>query len=426
MGLANSGDVVIVGTDCAQTFIEYLLHITGVSDVLTLSHRADCDLDAYLSSESVFSGLPCDPLWESARQRQPVLSPYMQSAAVYIAARKAGITVDKSDWKLAVEDRLIERMNDKALFYKECKKLRIPVPEHWTVTTDEVARATIDLLKSGCGPLYIRPTRSGGTVGNITVDRVDSTYALYERGIRTKSESDFTKEIRQIVNSGFWSEYLIAKLMQLVASPGTLFFANDKRVDVISHTYQILDTNRFFLGFVYPIKDKSMQRHCCAIEKFIQQLIEPYRTQGYRGFGNIDWMVTKDGELVVAERNARQTAVVVPLMIANKLSRANSKESTMVAPNLTILTRDALEIEEPASFEEIYAILHKANVLYEQNRRNEGVIITMPPLPRYGINTVSFIVIGHSASSTHRYYIRTLHALGHELEDLLFKHPIDS
>jgi hypothetical protein len=426
VGLANSGDIVVVEIGCSQAFIEYILNITGATDVLILHHKASRDMDTYISAESIFSELHHAPIWDVAQQRRPGLSPYIRSVAVYVAARAAGITIPEDDWKLVVENHLFERMNDKSLFHKECKESGIPVPKHWVVSSDELVGATIDLLTRGYGPLYIRPTKSGGMVGNITVDLINSEYVVREHGIRIQSETDFVKEIQQIVNSGFWNEYVIAKLMELVASPGTLFFANDECVKIISHSSQRFDTSQRFLGFVYPIKDEEVKRHFSTIETSLQHLIEPWRRRGYRGFGNIDWMVTKDGEMLVAERNIRQTAVVAPLMIVNKMSRADTTESTMIAPPLSVLTRDALEIEGPTSFETVYATLHKANVLIEQNGYSEGVIITMPPLPRLGINAISFMTLGSSVSSAYEYYDRTLKALGHEEEESLGRYPIDS
>lgn len=424
VGLAKPGDIIAVSADCSLAFIEYMLRITQASDVISLRYPVSRDPRTYLDSHSIFDGLVRDPQWETVQQRGPVLSPYMKSAAIYETARSSGIPVSQSEWKAAVTDRLTESMNDKALFYQECSKAGIPVPLHWVVSSKELTRCVIDLLKVRQSPLYIRQTRSGGTIGNIAVERIDSKYLIPEFSARTLNDSEFVQVLQQFIKTSFWDEFIITEILDLYASPGTLFYADDADVTVICHTYQILNRNRLFVGFTYPIEDETISQHFHSIEQCVRLLIEPWRQLGYRGYGNVDSMITKDGEIFFAERNARQTAVLLPLTIANTLSGTTTGIPFIVAPPLSICTRDIVDLERASTFEEVYAHVGRKKLLLEQNKHGEGVIITIPPSPRFGLNGVGIMAVGSNLSTAYEIYSRALYELASEESNLLFHHKI--
>ncbi len=423
VGLAKRGDIIAVSSDCSYAFIEYMLRTTQASDVLSLRYPVSRDPRTYLDSHSVFDGLACDPRWKTALQRSPVLSPYMKSAAIYETARDSGIPVSQSEWKAAVTNRLTESMNDKALFYQECSQAGIPVPQHWVASGKDLTKCVIDLLKTH-GPLYIRQTKTGGTIGNIAVEKIDSNYLIQEFSPRMLNDSEFIRVLERFIKASFWDEFLITEMLDLHASPGTLFYADDTDVTVICHTYQLLNRNRLFLGFTYPIEDERISRHFGSIEEWVRVLIEPWRQLGYRGYGNIDSMITKDGETFLAERNPRQTAVVLPLTIANTLSGMATGSHSISAPALSIYTRDIVDLERASTFEEVYARLGKKKLLLEQNKHGEGVIITIPPSPRFGLNGVGIMAVGSNLSTAYEIYSRALYELASEESNLLFDHKI--
>ncbi|MHC4423255.1 MAG: hypothetical protein ACYSWR_01115 [Planctomycetota bacterium] len=381
----------------------------------------DHDLRKYLDSQSIFKGLVQDRQWEVAKRRRPVLSPYMKSSAVYHAARAANVTVSQSEWKAVVTDCLSVKMNDKAIFYQECKKAGIPVPRHWVVSSTDLTDCLADLLKMGHNPLYIRQTRSGGALGNITVERMNSSYWIQEMGTHALRQREFTQILDGFIKNSFSDDYVITEILDLHASPGTLFYADDADVRVICHTYQILNRNRFFLGFMYPIEEEKISKHFKLMEHWLHLLIEPWRQLGYRGYGNVDWMVTKEGDSFLAERNTRQTAVVAPLSIANACSGLDRRGFTIAAPALSILTKDYVELERAMTFEEVYALLRKKRLIWEPGKHDAGVIITIPPSPRFGINVVGIMVVANDLSTANRVYGRALHALGSQESDLLFE-----
>lgn len=411
VALANPGDLVAVSADCSAAFVEYLLQTTGAVGVLPLRFRVSSDLNDYIDAQSILTGLIKDPTWSVALQRKPVLSPYMQSAAICEAARESGIAVAESDWKSAVTERLTERMNDKAIFYTQCGELGVPVPRHWVAGPEELAEHTLELLKNGIGPLYIRPTRSGGGVGNVTAERTDSAYYFQPAGKRSLSDTEFAEAIRIYVRTGYWNEFVIAEMLDIQASPGTLFYADDKRISVISHSSQVLDSDRSYMGFMYPITDGIIRSHFGTVEAWIQRLIEPWRILGYRGYGNIDWMITKAGDVFVAELNARQTAVIAPMRIASSVMALKRTSSAIVPPPLAIFAMDAVEVGRQISFEEVRSELQGKGLLWGQSECPKGVIITMPPSPEFGITTVGLMAVGDTPALAYEIHERARAAL---------------
>ena len=422
VSLADSGDIIAIGAECDPQFVSYMLGITGAANVLTLRYRVNPRPEVYLNAGSVFEELKADPDWDSAMRRNPTLYPYMKSASVYESALGAGMAIPKFDRRIAITDNLSDRMNDKALFYRECSAMDIPIPKYWVVGQGDLASTTVELLENGYGPLYIRPTKSGGTVGNFAIDRSNSTFHMLESGTQFHGVDQTVQAIAKLSESGIWNEYLISELWELAASPATLFHADDETVRIISHTTQILDTSRSFNGFAYPIENEAFRRHFDTVEEALTKLIEPWRRRGYRGFGNIDWMVTQKGEFAMAERNARQTSTVTPLVIADKALRGNSKIERTEAPDISILTQDALTIDGGATFDAVVEKLRGHDLLFGQRGRTDGVIITTPPSSQSGIRTFGLMVLGDDSYSSFDFYKKVLSAFGLEQAGPVFEH----
>jgi hypothetical protein len=416
IGLANAGDIIVVSDDCPAEFTEYMLTTTRATDVLVVGYPVSRDLRKYIDARSVFEELVNNPLWDSVKRRNPVLNPYMWSPAICQAAREGGLDVTEAEWKAVVDDRLVEKLNDKAVFYNECENLAIPVPKYWIANSEAVTEQVVHLLQAGYNSLYLRQTRSGGALGNITIEKTNRGNVIREFSSHEMSFNEFERVLGDFIRTSFWDQFVISELLDLYASPGTLFYADEVSTTVICHTYQILNNERSFLGFMYPIEDKFIRRHFHAVEEFVHKLVEPWRKLGYRGYGNIDWMVTKDGDVYMAERNARQTAVISPLRIANGLSQSDFGRSPIVAPVLSVITRDMLDLDRPTTFSQLHAKLKKSKLLGQ----TEGIIITIPPSSRFGINSVGLMAISDNSSMTYEIYLRALHVLGVAKEKWLF------
>ena len=419
VAVAKPGDILAISSDCSPAFVEYLIRTVGLSDVITLRHRVSADPNISINSQTLFSSLRTDFNWEAARGRKPVLSPYIISNEIYRVCQDTGISVSNSAIEPAKEVELSERMNDKAAFYKECDEIDVPVPRYWVFDGAELAHQIRQLLRTEPGPLSIRQTRSGGTVGNITATRIASKYHVPELRGWGLSEREFVTVLEKFSQSCFSNQFLVAELLDLYASPGTLFHSDEEGLTIICHSHQILDKNRVFLGFSFPIEDEKISRHFPSLEEWVPRIMEPWWREGFRGYGNIDWMVRKDGQVFLAERNARQTGVIPPLAIANACMGHERKSPFELAPKCSVVTRDALSLEKGMSFEQAHRELEKRKLLWGQSGQGEGAIISIPPSPEFGINSIGIVVLGPSVSKADEIYTRTLHALGVAGSELL-------
>ncbi|MCW3490216.1 hypothetical protein [Dethiobacter alkaliphilus] len=416
ISLANSNDIVLIDQNCEEDYVDYILNITKASNVLTLRYQTSRDLRMNLNSNDMFNAITKNYLWEKVLQRNPSLSPYIFSPTVCQAARNANMKF-LDDKKFAANEDLVLIMNDKALFHEECSRLNLPVPRYWTVDDSQLPSLIIDLLHTGYSSLYIRQTRSGGALGNLTVEKCRSLYRIPEMSDGLLTEKEFKQLLYQYSKTNFWNEFIITELLDLHASPGTLFYSDTHSTTIISHTSQILNCKRSYLGFIYPITDWLTKKHFDEIEKHTLKLVEPWRKLGFRGYGNIDWMVDKNSNLYLAERNARQTAVIPPIKIENSLRMADCNKMPIASPQLYILTRDTLNLPYPTTFKELYLKL-KRNGLVGQS---EGVIITIPPLPSYGINTVGILVYAFDFKTVYEILLRVLKLFNITDEEWLFR-----
>lgn len=420
IALAKPGDIVAVSADCSSAFIEYMTRTTGVSDVIILRHKVSADPQRSLNSQSIFQALPHDAHWEMAQERYPVLNPYMKSAEIYRLSKATGIATSESENQAAKDVELSQEMNNKAVFYKECEEMGAPVPRHWVFDGKTLADQVLQLLMIWQCPLNLRQTESGGTVGNVTAYRINSRYCVPELGTRMLDDKELVQTLQDFVRGCFSDQFVVAELLDLYATPGTLFCSDETGVTVICHTCQVIDKNRVFLGFSFPIEDERICKHFPSIEKWIHRLMEPFWERGYRGYGNVDWMVTKSGERYLAERNARQTGVIPPLAIANACLGYDRGKPYEVAPECSIVTRDALRIDKTMNFEQAYVKLEKQKLLWEQNNHGEGIIISIPPSPECNIAHLGIVVIGKGLPKANDILNQAVHALGATENERLF------
>lgn len=234
------------------------------------------------------------------------------------------------------------------------------------------------------------------------------------------SDKELVQILQKFVRSCFSEQFVVAELLDLYASPGTLFYLDETGVIIISHTNQILNKNRYFLGFSFPIEDEKICKHFPLIEKWIHRLMGKYWERGFRGYGNIDWMVTNSGEMYLAELNARQTGVIPPFAIANACWGYDRAEPYIVVPECSIVTRDALNVGETITFEQAYVELEKRKLLWGQSNRGDGVIISIPPSPEFNIPFMGIVAISNSLTRVYDIIDQTLHTFGLAEIDLMF------
>lgn len=434
VGMAGSGDIVAVSAGCPQAFIDYTLRVKTAEDVVVLRHHPSPDLAEFLGARSVLSDLTKDPHWPAALGRRPLFSPYMPSASIIETARECGLDIPPATWEAVVVRRLAEQMNDKAVFHGQCSSLGLPVPRHCTVSGAGLVPAVIDLMKTGPARLYVRQARSGGAYGNVTVEKTSSGYRIQELAAHRLDARQFSGLLDRFARTSHSERFVIAEHLHLHASPGTLFYATDDDVDILCHSDQVLGNDKRFLGFTYPIADEKITRHFPEAERSVRTLIDPWRRRGFRGYGNVDWMVTTDGSFYLAELNARQTGVVPPVCIENAFRRRTADGAAgghagptsscgprIDPPELSLMTADRICFDRPITFAEVHRRFAQARLLWRQGAETTGVVVTFPPIPRYGVNSVGFMALAPELPDARRIYTRALQALGARPPEFLYE-----
>jgi hypothetical protein len=159
--------------------------------------------------------------------------------------------------------------------------------------------------------------------------------------------------------------------------------------------------------------------HFPVIESKSLLLLEPWRKKGFRGFVNVDWMITRDKKIYVAERNARQTAVVPPLTLASRITQSNYDEENVGNLKLSILTRDGIKPKKDLDFDSIITRLKMDHLLYN-NQQSRGAVIITPPLLPVKINSVGIAILGQNKDEVFDILNKVLISLDAEDEKHLF------
>ncbi|WP_420627172.1 hypothetical protein [Candidatus Leptofilum sp.] len=409
IAMAKTGDIVAVSTDCPEEFFNYICKIKRVSNVTLLkfaSEESTEDMSQQsISSYTIFELIEAfDPkLASKVKKSKPKLQPYMHSNSFYEAA-------EKHNWihsSLAVPTDIIGQMNDKTVLFQECTNKGIPFPKTKVVNKRNFLESIVGFLNEDnknflSNKLFIRQARSGGGLGNITVEQINNKYFVHETR-ELLSLNDFIDRMNLFADDSHSFQFVVSELLELYASPGSLFYVDDFKTHIVAHTGQILTNKREFTGFMYPIRNSKINKFIPIIEEYIEELTKEWRKKGFRGFGNIDWMISRYNEkLYIAERNARQTAVVSPLNLLYSITQGNNID-TPDLPNLplniSVITQDSLHLHTPSpnapsnSFESIKRKLKDSGLLFDETK-GEGIIITIPPTLTYGPNQVGIMIVG--------------------------------
>lgn len=417
VALADSGDIVAVSADCPESFIDYLTSVTGVTDLTTLRYMVDPDPRRHINSIGVLRSMSKDPKWRWVLSRKFVLVPYIQSAAFYVAAREVGLPVPSRIWKTVVEEGIVDRMNDKTVLHESCEKLDIPVPQHWILSGRELSERLISLLDAGMGALYVRKSQSAGAYGNFMLEKRGAKYVLHNQQSRSFSASGVKRLLDSITRKT--DLFVVNRFLKLVSSPSTLFYADDEGVRIISHSAQVLSHVGSFQGFAYPIEDDRIRARLPEIEDYTERLLEPWVKAGFRGYGNVDSMLTAEGDVYIAEMNARQTATMPALKVADALYGPKTTGNPLAPPRACLYSRDKLTLNGPTTFDQVRDRLMDKGLLITGSGDREGVVVTIPPSPLFGLHTVGFMVSAPTMARVRELYSAVMETLSGEEEDLL-------
>ena len=417
----SNGDFVVVTEDCPLQFIDYVLNMINIKNISIFRIKDNNVNQSNLNAYSIFKSIEEEDKWNLCKVKTPEVNPYMKSNDIYTAAMQAGLIVSDKELKSA---KAVEYIRDKAIFSKECINHGISVPSFYTSTKKDLYKKVIVLFEKGFDSLYIRPTKSGGGVGNLTIEHHKQIFSIKndQNEKRTATASDGFKKIfyENLINSP-WDDYIITKCLDLYASPGTLFHVDSKSIRILGHTLQNLNQNHQFQGFQYPIKDQYVIKFFDFIEKSIYALANSWRKRGFTGYANIDWMVTKDGHCFLAEFNPRQTAVFSPFSFICAVLNKRNSDGSFVLPDISIITNDYVYPKRTMSFDEILKVLKKEKLLHGQRTSYEGILITIPPLIDSHITSFGIMAIAEDLQSANIIYSAAINVLTNVDENILAK-----
>ena len=412
----SDSDFIVVTEDCPSQFIDYVLNLVNIKNI-SIFHIKDKYINqGVLNAYSIFKSIVDDDQWNLCKDKAPIVNPYMKSNDIYKATIQAGLNVSDKEIKTA---EAVEYLKDKAILSNECKNHGIAVPDFYTSTKNNLPNKIIVLFEKGHNSLYIRPTKSGGGVGNLTVEYHKQMFSIKndQNEKRTATTSDsFKKIFYENIKNSPWDDYIITKSLDLYASPGTFFHVDSKGVRILGHTLQNLNQNHQFQGFQYPIKDQYVIKFFDFIKKSIYTLANSWRKRGFTGYANIDWMVTKDGRCFLAEFNPRQTSVFSPFSFICAVLNKRNSDGSFDLPDISIITNDYVFPKKSMSFDEILKVLKKKKLLHGQRTNYEGILITIPPLIDSHITSFGIMAIAEDMHSANFIYSAAMNVLTNDVE----------
>ena len=375
--MGRGDDVVVVTKDFPEEFGSYIKDLKQNDNISIIP--VNFDLEEAYGADQLFLNLDKKMISISFDKGSVTLLPYIHSKSFYSAAKKYGWKISEAVWETYVDEDISASMNDKVFLHEECLKLGIPVPKYLALTKDNFVNEVLKLLDES-NKILVRQSRSGGGLGNLTIEKINESEfkvdGIKDEGVLNISE--FNEFLNQFANDSNSDDFVVSQFLDLYASPGTLFHIDEESIDIVSHTNQILNDQSTFTGFQYPISDEKITSYFPIIEEYVSNLGKAWQAKGYRGYGNIDWMITKEGCIYIAERNARQTSVVPILSLISDVF--NNENSTIQLPqDKVIYAKDFVFINKKLSFAKIINELKNKNLLFDKEK-GTGLIITIPPV----------------------------------------------
>lgn len=397
---AKENDFVAITDNCPNEFIDYLKKLLNLSNLQLLKYV----IEENLNTSTIFNDILRNNEFKDCLISQPNLIPYMKSSDFYDAAMRAGISVPKEEIRAS---KATEFLKDKAIFSKNCQNLKINVPEYFETKKENLTKTVISLIAQGQKSLFIRPTQSGGGVGNMALENEGGRYSIKHTNNEIeffKTLSDLKDTLDDIANKSNWKSYIITSILSRYASPGTFFFVDEKKVHIFGHTLQRLIHNNNFQGFQYPIEDAKITKYFPYVESAIEELAKYWIKLGFKGYGNIDWIVTTEGQCYLVEFNPRQTSVFSPLIFINRIINSSDIDKSFDLSHTTVLTNDYVTPNQKKSFNEVIAILKNKNLHFGQKTANQGIIITIPPLPNSQLSSFGIMAVANDLSTVEFIY----------------------
>jgi len=393
--LASEGDSIVVSNDCPDDYCKYIQKLKNINKINVLKFKTPSKTSESYNSRYIFSQLNKQIKNGRFCKDGVKLSPYIHSKSFYLEAKNFGWNFPNEYFENFINQNISKQMNDKVILYETCKRMKIPIPNYFIIRKFDLTKEIIEIL-SKIPYLIIRGANGVGGLENMVIQKKHTNkFVINHCKTNFLDESELLQYMKDFCSKSLSEEFLINEFLDLYASPGTLFYIEKGNIQIISHTAQILSNGKEYKGFYFPIQDKLVSKHYKIIETYVRSLLEPWVEKGYTGYGNVDWMVTKGGEVFIAEMNSRQTAVVPPLKLISDIFKENQSTHSVISipKGKTILMDEAIKVKNSFSFNNIFNDLRKASLLFDFTQKT-GIIITLPPSLTNNKNLIGLLAIG--------------------------------
>jgi hypothetical protein len=393
--LAEDEDLVVLPHAVSEEFVSYVNGLLGrnLSEKNVILPRNSETEQLILNFDSLNDG------WVEEQIRQRVgsvrgwtLEAYFLDRAALTLARSLELDVSRVEPGF-LEAGGAETYNSKVLFRQLAEVCGTPVAEGRIATTAaELARAVGDLVARNGRVMVKQDTNSGGA-GNVAVT--------------VHGETELTGASRVVpVEPGFDPEALAASLWpQIAVQRNTRVVVEVYHPSVMVHYSELWVSGDVDAPTVLNFGEMRMEPTFIGLEIPPRRLSEFQLAEmiahsttlaaaagrrGFRGYMNIDSILTEDGELLFTEVNGRMGDCTHIDYLARRLV------GDSYGTEHTVLTRNWVPVR---GFTEVVGALRDEGLLYDHSR-GCGVVLPIEDVDRSGV--IDYMVIGDDARHARR------------------------
>jgi hypothetical protein len=373
----NSGAVALYQRP-SEEYLDYVRGLYGGCPQIIAPEQIDMTNGLKLSREL----LCCDRSLHDLRglgMAGAVLDPFISEPRMFDLARQTGMSV-RGISEAHVRAGLVSELNDKQLFQEACRKIGIPIPPSTVVLGWDNVMAQATRIFDRDGKVVLRRARAAGGLGVLMIEASDVSGTLADH-LRAK-----------VYPFEAWDSepVLVEEMLDIVASPSTLVYADAARFDIRAMSEQIVSGGSFY-GSIYPMRQPEHLAR--QMTEWTAKYAAHFISVGGAGWFNIDWGITATGEIVAFESNARYTGSVHPKVIAQRLRRDRQIGH--------VWSNDACAVPVGTKFDRVREALRD---LAWSEYRQAGVVITIPPAGNAEKFALGYVVLADS-----RYELDELH-----------------
>lgn len=307
------------------------------------------------------NSIEVDSFKELVDDRSVVVSPYAITPGflkLIDSLRASGLNVFVDNMPTKGGYDLIRYLDSKSGFRTEAEKIGIKCPEGFVCQTFDELKDKINWFKSNKRPFVIKADQGESGWGLILVKDLETTADSL---------------INQVTSETIWSNgpYIIEELIDVDeaasgGSPSAELFVTDSEVKITYLCGQIV-VNGEFQGTV--VGEDTIPRNIAdEIKKSALVIGKHFQSLGYRGIFDIDYVISKNGEVYAVETNARRTGGTHVYDLAKRLFGEDYINHCFISNDHFEYSKDIQSISE---------LLSNTSALIYSKDSQSGIIITL-------------------------------------------------